>query len=117
MRRQLALGLVLLLGACASPTFEMTQAQVASLSDSEICKYKNNYRDETKLEAEIARRNLNCDRFYRECLEQGNAPGTQAMGFCIATLRENERLRMERHDPWYDDRMSIYSTLPRRPRH
>ncbi len=92
--------LIVLLAACASPTFQMTPEQVRSLNDNQLCTYKNNYRSETKLDGEIARRNLNCDRFHRECLNRGNQPGTQAMSFCEDVLRENERLRRE---PAYDD--------------
>lgn len=89
--------LVLAVSACASPTFQMSPEQIASLSDDQICNYKNNYRDETKLELEIARRGgLNCNRFYRECLNRGNAPGTEAMAFCMDMVQENERLRYER---------------------
>lgn len=88
------LGIIVLAG-CASPTFQMTQAQVAALSDDQLCSFKNNYRSETKAEAEIARRGLNCDRYYRECLRRGNQPGTEAMAFCMDILRQNERMRYE----------------------
>ncbi len=100
MRKFLAIAAIGLLAACASPTFQMSPEQVASLSDDQICTYKNNYRNETKLEAEIARRNLNCDPYFRECLRQGNQPGTQAMDFCRDVLRENLRLR---YDNYYYD--------------
>lgn len=103
--------------SCTSPTFEMTPAQIASLSDEQICKYDNSYRDETKLEAEIVKRKLNCDRFFRECLSQGNRPGTQAMNFCIATLRENERLRYDNDRPWGSSGIGIYNTIPLRNYH
>ena len=107
--------LLLLLTACASPTFEMTPAQVASLSDDQICKYDNNYRDETKLELEIAKRNLNCDPYYRTCLKQGNAPGSQAIKFCQDVLRENDRLRYDNDRPWrHDSGIGIYNTFPLR---
>ena len=103
----------LILASCASPTFEMSPAQVASLSDDQVCKYKNNYRDETKLEAEIAKRKLNCDRFFRECLSQGNQPGTQAMNFCIAVLRENERLSYDNDRAWHNhNAIGIYRGYP-----
>ena len=107
MKYPLLFILALTLTACASPTLQMTPAQVASLSDDQLCSYQNNYRDETKLLAEIQRRNVNCDRFFRKCLQQGNQPGSQAMGFCIATLRENERLRYDNDRPW-DDGFGIY---------
>lgn len=101
------------LAACASPTFQMTPAQVSSLSDDQLCKYQNGYRAETKLEAEIARRGLNCNRFHHECLARGNQPGTQAMAFCMDLLRENERLR---YDPRYDhyDVFGYHRYSPRR---
>ncbi len=99
MRYLLILAPMLLLAACASPTFQMSPEQIATLSDDQLCAYKNNYRNETKLELEIGRRQLNCNRFYRECLNRGNQPGTQAMAFCMDLVRENERLR---YDPPYD---------------
>lgn len=73
----------------------MTDQQIQSLSDDQLCSYKNGYRAEARTEAEIARRGLNCNRYYRECLRRGNQPNTQAMGFCMDLLRENERLRYE----------------------
>jgi len=73
----------------------MTDQQVRGLTDDQLCEYKNNYRDEYRTEAEIGRRGLNCDRYFRECLRRGNKPGTQAMGFCIDLVKENERLRSE----------------------
>ncbi len=100
MKRTVCVILLLALSSCASPTFQMTPEQVAGLSDDQLCNYRNNYRGETKMNAEIERRGLNCDRHYRECLKRGNQPGTEAMGFCVALLRENERLR---YDPPYDD--------------
>lgn len=112
--KKLILILPILLAACASPTFEMPPQQIASLSDDQLCRYKNNYRDETKLEMEIAKRNINCDRFFRQCLNQGNQPGTQAMNFCIATLRENERLRYDADMYWGHNRggFGIYNRFP-----
>lgn len=100
MKNVLAAVLVVFLGACASPTFNMTPEQVKGLSDDQLCTYANSYRGETKMNEEIARRNLNCNRHYRECLRRGNKPGTQAMAFCEDLVRENERLRYERS---YDD--------------
>ena len=118
MKRIFVVGLTVLLAACTSPTFQMPPEQIASLTDNQLCKYKNNYRDETKLENEISRRGINCDRFFRECLNQGNQPGTQAMGFCIATLRENERLRYDNDRPWGGgSSIGIYNTIPLRNYH
>ncbi|PZQ45686.1 MAG: hypothetical protein DI551_06665 [Micavibrio aeruginosavorus] len=87
--------------SCASPARNLIDAQIHDLSDDQLCVYHNNYRSEPRVEAEIAARGVNCDRFYRKCLSQGNQPGTQAMQFCIDTLRENERLRYEQ-DRWDD---------------
>lgn len=95
MRYFLILPLLLGLSACASPTFNMSDAQIRALSDDQLCSFHNNYRAEARAEAEIAARGLNCDRFYRECLARGNKPNTQAMDFCMDILRQNERLRYE----------------------
>ncbi len=112
MRKAVLTGVLLVLAGCASPTLQMTDAQVSSLPDEQICKYKNNYRNETKLEAEIARRNLNCDRFYRRCLDAGNQPDTKAMDFCVRTLRENERLAYDNDYPLRGRAgMGIYNTI------
>lgn len=95
MRYFLPFLMVFLLAGCASPTFQMTPVQVSALSDDQLCSFKNNYRSETKAEAEIARRGLNCDRYYRECLRRGNQPNTEAMAFCQDILRQNERMCYE----------------------
>ncbi len=95
LKSLMVMGLLVVLAGCASPTFQMAPEQIAALSDDELCRYDNNYRAEAKLEAEIAKRQINCDPFYRQCLKQGNQPGTQAMNFCIATLKENEALKQE----------------------
>ena len=95
VKNKLLLFSVLILSSCASPTFKMSPEQVAALSDDQLCTYSNNYRNETKMSAEIARRNLNCDRYFRECLRRGNQPGTEAMKFCMDILRENSRLRSQ----------------------
>ena len=99
MKYALVLGLICIIAGCSSPAELMNDQQVRGLSNDQLCDYKNNYRDEYRTEAEIGRRGLNCDRFHRQCLKQGNQAGTQAMAFCEATLRENERLRSE---PAYD---------------
>jgi len=91
-----ALSFVLLfLAACASPTLMMPDGQIMALSDDQLCHYKNNYRDEPRLDAEIAARGLNCDPYVRECLRRGNAPESEAMAFCIDLMRENDRLRRD----------------------
>jgi hypothetical protein len=90
-----AVSVFLILSGCASPALNMTNQQIAQLSDDQLCSFQNNYRSESRTKAEIARRGLNCDRFYRECLRRGNQPGSQAMDFCMDILRENERLRSE----------------------
>lgn len=95
MRYPLILIAVLGLSACASPTFNMTDGQIRSLSDDQLCSFHNSYRAEARTEDEIAARGLNCDRFYRECLRRGNKPNTEPMNFCMDILRQNERLRYE----------------------
>ncbi len=99
-KKILLIAVSLLIAGCTSPSFYMPDEQIRQLSDDQVCKYKNNYRDETKLENEIMRRNLNCDRFYRKCLAQGNQPGTKAMDFCIDILRQNENLRYDNDRPY-----------------
>jgi len=105
MKVLLALSLILLTASCASPTMKMTDAQIASLSDDQACSYYNGYKPEPRLNAEIERRNLICDRHYRECLKRGNTPGTRAFAFCMDLVRENERLRAEQD---WNDRFFFY---------
>jgi hypothetical protein len=95
MKHLLTIAAVLALTACASPTLKMTDQEIASLNDSQLCDYKNNYSQDDRRDREIARRGLICDPYARECLARGNTPGSEAMGFCVATLRENARLRYE----------------------
>ncbi len=102
MNRFIAFFAVLLLAACASPALKMTPQEIQSLSDERLCSIHNGYDREPRVEAEVNRRRLICDPYVRECLARGNQPGTEAMGFCVATLRENARLRAERaHDDFY----------------
>jgi hypothetical protein len=104
MRKILSLLAVLIVAACASPTMKMSDHDISSLSDDQLCSYKNNYRSEPRLNAELARRNIlpeQCNRFYRECLRRGNQPGTEAMYFCMDILRQNDRLRS--YDPYWDN--------------
>jgi hypothetical protein len=100
-RRSLVFVLIMLISGCASPAFNMTDQQIHTLSDDQLCSFKNGYRAEARTEAEVARRGLNCNRYHRECLRRGNRPGTQAMDFCMDLLRENERLR-------YDDDFDVF---------
>lgn len=95
MTRFIAIAAVLFLAACASPALKMTPQEISALPDNRLCSIHNNYNREPRVEAEVNRRNLVCDPYARECLARGNTPGTEAMGFCVATLRENERLRYE----------------------
>lgn len=95
MKRYLVIVLVCIITACSSPAELMNDQQVRALSDDQLCDYKNAYRNEYRTEAEIGRRGLNCNRYYRECLRRGNQPESQAMSFCMDLLRENERLRYE----------------------
>ena len=109
MKKSLALFGLLFLAACASPTMKMSDQQIYSLSDDQLCNYKTSYREEPRLNAELARRGLGgmqCNRHYRECVRRGNQSGTEALNFCMDTLRENERLR-DRQD-YYSDRAFLY---------
>jgi hypothetical protein len=91
--------LLMIVTGCASPARNLIDAQIHDLSDDQLCHYQNNYRSEYRVDAEIRNRGVNCNRYFRECLAQGNEPGTDAMAFCIDILRQNERLRDE---PAYD---------------
>ncbi len=109
MKKILAITAILMLAGCASPTMKMSDQQIASLGDDQLCNYKNNYREEPRLNAEMARRGLQpleCNPKFRECARRGNQPGTEAMNFCMDVLQDNERLRRERD--WYDDRAFLY---------
>lgn len=102
MTRFIAIAAVLVLSACASPALKMTTQEIQALSDERLCSIHNGYNREPRVEAEVNRRGVICDRHVRECLARGNQPNTEAMGFCVATLRENERLRYERsRDDFY----------------
>lgn len=101
MKYALALVFVVIISGCASPVFNMTDEQIRTMSDDQLCSYKNAYRAEARTEAEVARRGLNCNRYYRECIRRGNQPGTQAMNFCMDLVRENERLR-------YQENMNVF---------
>lgn len=107
MKRFLTMAVVLLVAGCASPTMKMSDQEIASLSDDQLCSYKNSYREEPRLNAELARRgieDMECNRFYRECLRRGNPPNSQAMNFCMDLVRENERLR---YDPRWGSGIGI----------
>ena len=98
MKILLSMATVLLVAACASPTMKMSDQEIASLSDDQLCGYKSSYREEPRLNNELARRGIPdeaCNRFYRECLRRGNQPNTEAMNFCMDLVRENERLKYD----------------------
>ena len=99
----------LLLTSCASPAMQMTDAQIAGLSDDSLCDMKNNYLSYSKINNEVLKRNINCDRHYRECLSKGNQPGTQAMDFCMDLLRQNERLKYENDFGHIGVRSGVYT--------
>lgn len=103
MKSVVAIAAVLFLAACASPALKMTPQEIQSLNDSRLCSIHNGYDREPRVEAEVNRRNLICDPYVRECLARGNQPGTEAMGFCVAMMRENQRLRYEasRNDMYF----------------
>ncbi len=92
MKKVFLILLSVTLTSCASPVLQMTDAQVRSLSDDQLCRYDNAYRAEPRTTNEIARRKLNCDPAFRTCLNRGNKPNTDAMRFCMDLVRENERL-------------------------
>ena len=98
MKALLSLAAVLVLAGCASPTLKMTDQEIVNLSNDQLCNYKNNYGPDDRRDAEIARRGLICDRYVRQCMAQGNKPGTPQMDYCVHLLRENERLRYEAYD-------------------
>lgn len=88
---------------------KMSDQQIASLSDEQICNYKRNYREEPRLNDELMRRGLGameCNPNFRECARRGNQPGTESMNFCMDVLQDNERLRRDRD--WYEDRAFLY---------
>lgn len=95
MRFLIVLMAVAGLSACASPALNMPNEQIRAMGDDQLCSLQNNYRSEPRVNAEIAARGLNCDRYFRECLRRGNKPQTESMNFCMDLLRENERLRYE----------------------
>lgn len=114
----LSIAAVLLVVACASPTMKMSDQQIVSLSDDQLCSYKRNYREEPRLNEELARRGLGgmeCNPHYRECLRRGNQPGTEALNFCMDVLHDNARLRREMD--WYDNRAFMYGGYGGRYRH
>lgn len=94
MKRLLLISL-LSLTACTSPAVTMTQAQVASLSNQQLCDLKNTYPYEQKTEVEIGRRNLNCDPVFNYCRIQGIEPNTPAMGMCIRNVHEQAAMEQQ----------------------
>jgi hypothetical protein len=84
---------ILGLSGCASPAVDMTQQQVSSLSDDQLCNLKNSYSWESKTEVEIGTRNLNCDPAYRQCLLQGFKKNTPEITLCTKQVNENWELQ------------------------
>lgn len=97
------------LASCASPAMNMTDEQIAHLSDDSLCDMNNNYRSYSRVNNEILKRNINCDRHYRQCLAKGNQPNTKAMDFCMDLLRQNERLRYENEFGHVGVRSGVYT--------
>jgi hypothetical protein len=91
----IGLTLSTLLYGCASPAQQMTPQQVSMLANKQLCDLHNAYPWEQKTEMEIGRRNLNCDPAFNECLNQGNKPGTPAMGLCVSQLRQSWELQRQ----------------------
>ncbi len=102
---------VLLLASCASPAMNMTDAEIAQLSDDKLCSLNNNYRSYSKVNNEILNRNINCDKYVRQCLAKGNVEGTQAMDFCVDLLRQNERLKYENDFGRVGVRSGVYTGI------
>jgi hypothetical protein len=118
IKKSVIICVLLVLSGCASPTMKMSDQQIASLSDDHLCSYKRGYREEARLNEELARRGLlgsACDPYFRECLRRGNQPETEAMNFCMDVLHDNARLRRERD--WYDNRAFLYGGYGGRYRH
>jgi len=92
---------------CTSPIADMSPAQVAQLTDDQLCGYRNYYPYDQNTELEIGRRNLNCDPATRSCMKRGLNEGSPELNLCVTELRnkwalesqlanqakENERLR------------------------
>lgn len=99
----------LFLTSCASPAIGLTDTQIAQLSDDELCKLDNNYHSYSKINNEILKRNINCDKHFRQCLAKGNKPDTEAMQFCVDLLRQNERLKYENDFGHVGVRSGVYT--------
>jgi hypothetical protein len=93
MRILFLLFFCLFLGACSSPALQMSAEQIRTLSDDQLCSYKNSYAAEPKTELEIAKRKLNCNPFHRACLKQGLEPSSKGFEVCMHLMQENQRLQ------------------------
>lgn len=92
------------LAACASPARSMAPAQIANLSDYQLCRFSVGYRFEPNTEAEIARRGLVCTPETVECMGRGLEPHDPAMGFCVTAARLQNAADMRAdEDAWRRD--------------
>lgn len=103
-RRTLLALTVIGLTACASPVRSMSPAQIASLSDYQLCRLSVGYRYEPNTEAEISRRGLVCTSETVDCMGQGIGQGNPAMGFCVTAARlQNAADARADEDAWRRD--------------
>lgn len=93
MRYFLLLFLCLFTGCMSSeplplpPTEKMTKEEVSQLSSLQLCRYKRNYADETKLEIELGKRDLDCSDEGLYCLKRGIEPMNPQYESCRNTSR------------------------------
>lgn len=85
----------LILSGCVSPAASMTQEQVATFSNQQLCELTWNYPYEQKTQLEIGRRGLNCDPVYIECDNSGLEPGTPAFTLCMKNIQERNALAQQ----------------------
>jgi hypothetical protein len=92
--RNIFLGLcvLVLLSGCMSPAARMSQEDISSLSNQQLCGLNNSYGWEEKTQIEIGRRNLNCDPVFNECLNRGSKPNTPEMALCTNQIRQTMQL-------------------------
>jgi len=65
----------------------MHPAQIAGLSDHQLCSLSIGYRYEPNTEAEIGRRGIVCTPETVQCMGQGVQQHSPAMGFCASMAR------------------------------
>jgi hypothetical protein len=85
----------LYISGCASPLQSMTRAEIQTLSDAQLCYYRNSYPFDKNTELEVGARGLNCDPAYIECSSRGYEDNSNDLALCMGQLRENWRLQQE----------------------